>query len=478
MIKTKIIATIGPACNKPETIAAMIDAGLDVVRLNFSHGTLADHTVALEQVRRIARQRGAMIGVIGDLCGPRIRLGPIKGGKCDLLQGQHITLRVADTEGTSELLGSNHPELVKDVAVGDRILIDDGMIRLRAVDKRPDAIVCQVEVGGVVIEYKGINLPDTHVSTPPLSAKDLKDLDWAIAHGLDYVALSFVRTPEDIYELRRRLKERDSHMGVITKIERPEALTQLDEIVEQSDAVMVARGDLGVEMDAAAVPMIQKDVVLRCQRQSVPVIVATQMLQSMVDSPVPTRAEVSDVANAILDGSDAVMLSAETSVGRYPVEAVAMMNRIAAETEDFLLRSGPKIERHPPLTSLRVTSAVVHGAKLLSDELGARLVGVWTESGFTARLISKRRLLQPIIGLSADERVCRQMCLYYGVIPLQTNRPADDNAMLGQLDQLFVERGLAARNDLVVVVAGTRLNKPGATNALLIHLVGMTPLAR
>jgi pyruvate kinase len=478
MIKTKIIATVGPACNRAETLSAMIDAGLDVVRLNFSHGTLADHTVALEQINRVARQHGTTIGVIGDLCGPKIRVGEIAGGQCEFEQGHPVTIQRAAVQGTSQRVSTNHPALIDDVAVGDRIFIDDGAVRLRAVDKRPDELICQVEVGGTVTGHKGVNVPDTRVSSPSLSPKDLQDLEWAIAHGVDYVAMSFVRSPEDLYELRRRLKERDSRMGVIAKIERPEAIEHIDEIIEHSDAVMVARGDLGVEMDPALVPLIQKDIVLKCQRHSVPVIIATQMLQSMVNSPMPTRAEVSDVANAILDGSDAVMLSAETSVGRYPVEAVTMMNRVAAQTEEFLSRSGPKLERQPPTTSLRVTSAVVHGAQLLANELGARLVGVWTESGFTARLISKRRLPQPIVGLSADERVCRLLTLYWGVVPIQATRPDDDNAMLVQLDHLFVDRGLASRGELIVVVAGTRLHKPGATNALLIHLVGMTPLPK
>jgi len=478
MIRTKIVATVGPGCNTVEKLTAMVNAGLDVVRLNFSHGTLADHTVALEMVRRVSRQPGNLLAVVGDLCGPRIRVGRISGGSGELSQGQHVVVCRQPVEGTSQKISTNHPSIVDDVSVGDRVLIDDGKVRLRIVDKRKDELVCQVEVGGIVANNKGINLPDKHISTPSLTPKDMADLDWAVAHGLDYVALSFVRSPEDLYELRRHLKERESSMGVIAKIEAAEAIRQIDEIIEHSDAIMVARGDLGVEMDAAQVPLIQKDIVLRCQRRSVPVIIATQMLQSMVDSPVPTRAEVSDVANAILDGTDALMLSAETSVGEYPVEAVAMMNRIAAETEEFLSRTGPKLEHHPPAASLRVTSAVVQGAQILARALAARLVGVWTESGFTARLISKRRLTQSVVGLSPDERVCRRMALFYGVIPVQATRPDDDNAMLAQLDRAFVERGLAERSDLVVVLAGTRLHKPGATNALLIHLVGMTPLAK
>ncbi len=474
MIKTKILATVGPACSSDEPLAAMFDAGLDLVRLNFSHGALADHTVALERVRRVARECGATVAVVGDLCGPRVRVGAIADGQCELHQDQHLVIQRAACDGTAERISTNHPAIIDDVAVGDRILIDDGLICLGVVDKSADELVCRVQVGGALRGNKGINLPDSALSTPSLTDKDLIDLDWAIANDLDYVALSFVRSPEDIYELRRHLKERHSEMDVIAKIEKPEALSHLDEIIEHSDAVMVARGDLGVEMDAARVPLIQKDIVLRCRRFNVPVIIATQMLQSMVDAPVPTRAEVNDVANAILDGTDVVMLSAETSVGSHPAKAVAMMNRIAAETEAFLARTSPPWEPDAASAPLRVTWAVVHGAQVLAHELGARLVGVWTESGFTARLLSKRRLAQTIVGLSADERVCRRMCLYYGVVPMQAPRPVDDGEMLEQLDRAFVQRGLADQNDLIVVAAGTRLREPGATNALLIHLVGTT----
>ncbi len=474
MIKSKILATVGPACNQDETLASMFDAGLDALRLNFSHGALADHTVALERVRRVARERNLTVAVVGDLCGPRIRVGEIAGGQCELRPGEQLIIQREDCAGTPERISTNHPAIIDDVAVDDRVLIDDGRIRLAAVGKGPDELVCDVEVGGTLRSRKGVNLPDTAISTPALTGKDLTDLDWAIAHDLDYVALSFVREPEDIYELRRRLKERHSEMGVIAKIEKPEALQHLDEIIAHSDAVMVARGDLGVEMDAAQVPLIQKDIVLRCQRANVPVIIATQMLQSMVSTPVPTRAEVSDVANAIFDKADVVMLSAETSVGDFPVDAVAMMNRIAQETEEFLARTGGELPEIPISATVRLTSAVVQGAQVLAGQLNARLVAVWTESGFTARLLSKRRLSQPIVGLSANEQTCRRMALFYGVLPALANRPADDNDMLAQIDQTFVEQGLADRSDLIVVLAGTRLREPGATNALLIHLVGMT----
>ncbi len=474
MIKTKILATIGPGCNDDAVLADMFEAGLDAVRLNFSHGTLAEHTVALERVRRVAREKNIVIAVVGDLCGPRIRVGDIAGCEVAIEDGDRIVIQREPCEGTAERFSTNHPQIVEDADVDDRILIDDGKLELRVRDKAPTGLHCEVLRGGMLRSNKGVNLPDSAVSTPSLTEKDLDDLEWAIQHDLDFVALSFVRSPEDIYELRRRLKERESDMGVMSKIEKPEALQHIDEIIEHSDAIMVARGDLGVEMDAAQVPLVQKEITLRCQRASKPVVIATQMLQSMITAPTPTRAEVSDIANAILDGADVVMLSAETSVGRHPVAAVSTMNRVAQETEEFLARSGPNVERHPHPSTMRVTWAVVHGAQVMASELGANLIAVWTESGFTARLLSKRRLPQTLIGLSVNERTCRRMCLYYGVLPVQAARPSDDNEMLAALDRLFVERRLVENGDLIVVVAGTHLREPGATNALLLHLVGMT----
>ncbi len=472
MIKTKILATVGPACVDDDTLADMFQAGLDAVRLNFSHGTLSEHTVALERVRRIARELGITVAVVGDLCGPKIRIGEITDGACLVHAGGEIAVQRGSCVGTPERICTNHPALVDDAEVDHRILIDDGLIQFRVIGKSDDELTCRVEVGGVLHSNKGVNVPDTHVSTPSLTEKDHRDLQWAINQDLDYLALSFVRDPEDIYELRRELKERHSSLGVIAKIEKPEAVEHIDEIIEHSDAIMVARGDLGVEMDAAQVPLIQKDIVLRCQQASVPVIIATQMMQSMVESHVPTRAEVSDVANAILDGADVVMLSAETSIGKYPVRAVEAMNNVARQTEDFLARSERAVDRRQAPSSLRVTWAVVHGAQVLVDQLGGHMVGVWTESGFTARLLSKRRLSQRIIGLSSHERTCRRMCLFYGVEPLHATRPGNDEDMLSQLDQIFLERRLCEQGELIVIVAGTRLREPGATNTLFIHLVG------
>jgi pyruvate kinase len=330
-------------------------------------------------------------------------------------------------------------------------------------------------VGGRIDSRKGVNLPDTPLNLPALTEKDRLDLDWAIEHELDYVAQSFVRQPEDLYELKRLIKERGSGLRVMVKIEKTEALWHLDELIAHADAVLVARGDLGVETDLWRVPLIQKDIVAECQQIGVPVIVATQMLQSMITSPLPTRAEVSDVANAILDRADAVMLSGETAVGRYPLAAVEMMSKVAAATEAYLMK-------RPPMDGLPArgapygpTAAVAHAAVAAARDLGARLVAVWSATGATVRMVAKHRLAVPVVGLSYDARVCRQMNLLYGVIPVRVEPLDNPAAMAAALDQVVVQRKLAAAGDLIVVVTSTRPTTPGATDTALVRRIGGAP---
>ena len=471
MIKTKLVATVGPACDHDATLGEMIDAGVNVLRLNFSHGTLETHAASVARIRRVASEREAIVAVMGDLCGPKIRLGPIAGGRCELAVGQRVAFRRGTFDGTPERLSSSYPALVDDVEVGQRVLIDDGNVRLRVTERRPDELACVCEVGGAISDRKGINLPDSHVSSPALTDKDRSDLEWAIRNDLDLIALSFVRKPEDLSELRRILVAHGSRMRVVSKIEKPEAVAELNAIVAESDVVLVARGDLGVEMDVSRVPLIQKEIALLCWRTGKPVIVATQMLQSMVDSPVPTRAEVSDVANAILDRADAVMLSAETSVGKYPLEAVRMIRRIAEHTESFGACYADELGANQA-TTVPVATAVVRGANSIARELGVRLVAVWTETGETPRLLSKHRLGQPIVALAADERVCRQMALLYGVVPIAAAQSREMRENLAYLDKLLLDRHLANANDRVVVAADTRPDLPGETDALFIHVVG------
>ncbi|MBK8268544.1 MAG: pyruvate kinase [Planctomycetes bacterium] len=368
-------------------------------------------------------------------------------------------------------ISTNRPELIREVGVGHRVLIDDGAVRLRVDKAEADRLTCVVEVGGTIRNRKGVNLPDSNLQMSAMTDKDREDLAWAIENKLDYVALSFVRSAADLHELQGLLPLAGCDLRIVAKIETMAAIGHLEEIVETADVIMVARGDLGVEMDLARVPILQKRIVRMCQTAGKPVIVATQMLQSMVENAVATRAEVSDVANAILDGGDAIMLSAETSVGKYPIEAVKTMGEIALETEQFLREKNEGMRVDASRTLRRITTAVAHGASMVSREMDAKLVAVWTDTGNTGRLLSKTRLNVPVIGLSPDLHVCRRMSMYYGVIPIQANRPERILQMLKELDELLIREKFVVANDLIVVVAGTRLDKEGATNALLMHLV-------
>jgi pyruvate kinase len=470
-VGTKIIATLGPATDARERLDAIFDAGVDICRLNFSHGDLNGHQRTLELVRAAATERGQPVCVIGDLCGPKIRLGAFDAGPVELRAG--TTLRIARGADvcTPARLTTSYPTLVDEVAVGHRIFLNDGLVRLVVAERQGDELVCECKAGGSVNSRQGVNLPDTPLSIPALTDKDRRDLDWAIDNGLDYVALSFVRQPEDLYELKRTIKQRGSDLPVIIKIEKTEALWHLEELISHADAVLVARGDLGVEADLWRVPLIQKDVVAECQQAGVPVIVATQMLQSMIENATPTRAEVSDVANAILDRVDAVMLSGETAVGKYPVEAVEMMSKVAATTEEYLSkRPAPEV---PCLSAtFRPTAAVAHAAVAAARDLGARVVAVWTATGTTVRLVAKHRLPMPVVGLSYDERVCRRMNLLYGVIPIRVEPLDHPAAMAAALDVELLKRGLAQAGDIVVVVTSTRPKTAGATDTALVRRVG------
>lgn len=470
---TKLVATVGPASRDEATLRAMLDGGVDVFRLNFSHGTLADHAALLATIRRAAADRDQPVAVMGDLCGPKIRLGafaePVR-----VEPGQ--TVRIVRGDGPCEprRWTTSYPALVDELRVGQRVLVDDGLVRLLVTDRDRDGCTATVTTGGAVSSRKGVNLPDTRLDVPALTDKDLQDLRWAVENDLDYVALSFVRTPEHLRTLRDRLAELGGSVGVVTKIEKLEALEHLDELIALSDAVLVARGDLGVEMDVWQVPLVQKSLTTLCRRAAKPVIIATQMLQSMVNSPTPTRAEVSDVANAILDGVDAVMLSAETAAGQYPLLAVDIIRRVAAVTEAHLADRWPDPADpapHPQRADAR-TAAVTAAAARAACELRARLVAVWTTSGNTVRLMASQRLPIPVVGLTHDPRVARRISLFFGVRTLEMPPQRDPERIFADLDHGLHRLGLAEPGDRVVVVTATRPGKPGGTNALLIHTVG------
>jgi pyruvate kinase len=475
LLKTKVIATLGPSSANRERLAQMFDLGLDVCRLNFSHGDLDEHRRTLELMRSIAAERDQPVCVVGDLCGPKIRLGRFPAGPVEVQSGSVVRFVRDGGECSGTRLTTNLPALIDEAAPGHRVVIDDGLVRMVVKERRADELVCECQVGGRLDSRKGVNLPDTSLTLPALTEKDRHDLDWAIENDLDYVALSFVRQPEDLYELKRVLKQRGSAARVIVKIEKTEALWHLDELVAHADAVLVARGDLGVETDLWRVPLIQKDVVAECRQAGVPVIVATQMLQSMIESPLPTRAEVSDVANAIFDRADAVMLSGETAVGHYPIQAVDMMCRVAAATEAYLGKR-PPVEEPPCLAAqYRPTAAVAHAAVAAARDLGARLVAVWSATGATVRMVARHRLPMPILGLTYDARVRRQMNLLYGVIPVRVEPLDNPAAMAAALDSVLLERKLATPGDLIVVVTSTRPTTPGATDTALVRRVGGAP---
>jgi pyruvate kinase len=473
--RTKIVATLGPASSEREVLGAMVEAGLDVVRLNFSHGERADHLARFALVREVATERGRNLAILADLQGPKIRVGLVDGAGIGVDRGGEVVL-VAGTEhaGPSEI-PVVYPALAADVKPGEHILLDDGAIALGVREVDGNRVRCEVLRGGVVRSRKGVNLPGVAVSAPSLTDKDRADLATAVEAGADYVALSFVRRPDDVADAKQAIAELGSDIPVVAKLERPEAIDRLDEILDAADAVMVARGDLGVELAVEKVPPLQKEIIARANSAGVPVITATQMLESMVASPRPTRAEASDVANAIFDGTDAIMLSQETAVGAYPVETVATMGRIAREAE-----ASPQLASPPPPATgaLDVTATVCKAAVQIATDLGARAIVAFSESGATARFVSRFRPRMPILGLTPYEATRRRMALYWGV---EAASPLDHGvelaAMIAQGDQRICDEGMATPGDLVVVVAGTPGGR-GGTNRVLVHRVGEPDAAR
>jgi pyruvate kinase len=472
--RTKVVATLGPASSNHEVLGGMVEAGLDVVRLNFSHGERADHVARFELVRAVAKERDHNLAVLVDLQGPKIRVGVVDDDGVRLDRGKEVTL-VSGTDRCAEPdIPVVYPALAADVHQGDRILLDDGAIGLRVEDVEGERVRCQVERGGVVKSRKGVNLPGVAVSAASMTAKDRADVATAVEFGADYVALSFVRKPEDVVEAKQAIAEHGGDIPVVAKLERPEAIDVLDEILEVADAVMVARGDLGVELAVEQVPPIQKHIIARANSLGVPVITATQMLESMVASPRPTRAEASDVANAIFDGTDAVMLSQETAIGQYPVEAVATMNRIAREAEATPYLSAPP---PPAVGALDVPATVCRAAVQVATDLGARAIVAFTESGASARYVSRFRPRTSIIGLTTSEAARRRMALYWGV---ETASPLGKGtqvrSMIDDADERIVAEGLLTPGDLIVVVAGSPGGR-GGTNRVLVHRVGERDLA-
>ena len=478
MIRTKIVATMGPACSSVELLYALFQAGVDVCRLNFSHGTLDEHLLMLRNIREAAVRWDQPIAVLGDLGGPKIRLGKVAegNGAGGMLLGTGDELRIQRQPcvGESGRVSTTYPHFVDDVQIGHRVLVEDGLLRFVCTDKNYNELRCQCLAGGTLKSSKGINLPNTQVNVPSLTDRDWECTDWAIANDLDYLALSFVRKAEDLQLLREHLVNKLANIHLIAKIEKAEALREIEAVIEQCDGLMVARGDLGVEVDLAKVPIIQKDLIRRCRSAGKPVIVATQMLQSMIEHPSPTRAEVSDVANAIFDGTDAVMLSGETSVGKFPAGAALVMAHIAEETEAYLTDNAPSGEPELKLKTMPLSAAVAKGVWQIVHDLKAALVVVWSQTGATARIFSKLRFPVPIVALSSDHRALRRMALHYGVIPQELSTPDDMTSLVDRIDGLVQERKFAEPGSRIVIVAGSSLGTPSTMNGIVIHTIGQT----
>jgi pyruvate kinase len=464
--RTKIIATIGPASSSPAMIAKLIHAGMDAARLNFSHGDRRDHRKRIRLIRSEAAKAGRHIAVIQDLQGPKLRVGEMKDGAVMLKKGSEITVTTRRVLGTSEIISVTYPRLTKDLQIDNRVLLDDGRLELRVVEKVAAGLLCRVVSGGLLRSNKGVNLPGAALSLPSLSPKDKEDIVFGAKQGVDYIALSFVRSAEDIVNTRRFIRSLDRQTPIIAKIEKPEAVENLDEIIAAADGIMVARGDLGVEVSPEQVPLLQKEIIKACNRAEKPVITATQMLESMIENAQPTRAEASDVANAILDGTDCVMLSGETAMGKHPVQAVEVMARIAVQTEPSLCSIPPDVHVSTEGES------VAHAACRAAEEQRARAIVAFTQSGSTALLVSKHRPAVRIIAATPIERIARLVCLYWGVTPLvlKTKRTTDD--MISSVERAMIRQKMVDCRDLIVITAGVPVGVAGSTNMMKIHHVG------
>ena len=470
--RAKIVATLGPSCSSIEVFRQLVRAGLDVARLNFSHGTHAQKAELIRMVRRVSREEGKPICILADLQGPKIRTGKLKGHKpVPLVAGKLLTITPREIEGTVAMVGTTFTTLAENLEKGSRILLSDGLIELRVQSVKGGDVVCEIINGGMLGENKGINLPGIAVKVPSLTEKDEEDLVFAIGEGVDTVAVSFVRTADDVRHVKNRLAALKSDAWVIAKLEKPQAIEHLDSILEVTDAIMVARGDLGVEVPPEKVPAIQKHIIRRAAEYRKPVITATQMLESMIENPRPTRAEASDVANAVYDGTDAVMLSAETAAGRYPVEAIAMMAKIVTETEHQI-----RIDPRPSLghsTSVRLSIAetICECMSHAADDLDVAAIAIFTETGMTARLLSKYHPDPPIFALSPFEKVINRSMLLWGTYPILCGRFRDTDKLVGMAEEVLESHGHVQQRQIVGIVAGTR-TKSGATNFMRLHMVG------
>ncbi len=468
MRRAKIVATLGPATSSYEQIRAIIDAGVDVARMNLSHGSYDVHEAVYQNVRKAANDSGRAVAVLVDLQGPKIRLGKFENGPHELAEGDIFKITTEDVRGTKDIVGTTFKGLPHDVEPGDHLLIDDGKVRVEVLETDGTVVTTKVVVAGPVSNNKGINLPGVAVNVPALSEKDEADLRWALQLGADLIALSFVRNAHDIERVHEIMAEEGRKIPVIAKIEKPQAVEALEDIIEAFDGIMVARGDLGVELPLEAVPIVQKRAVEVARRLAKPVIVATQMLESMTHAPVPTRAETSDVANAILDGADAVMLSGETSVGEYPVQTVKTMARIISSTEQHGLHRIAPLGTKPRTQAGAITLAAVE----VADFVEAKYLCVFTETGESVRRMSRLRSTIPILAFTPYPEIRRRMALNWGVESFVVDRVTHTDQMVGQVDEVLARTGKAELGEKVVIISGSPPGIPGTTNDVRVHVVG------
>ena len=470
--RTKIVCTLGPSSNTEEMIEQLVRNGMDVARINFSHGTHKEHSRIISLIRKVSDRFNLSLPILADLQGPKIRVGKMEGDSQVLTPGEYVTLTSKDIVGNREQIPIDYDSLAKDAAEGNKILMDDGLLELKVVKKNADSIVAQVIVGGELKSRKGVNLPDVKISMPSLTEKDIEDLEHAVKENVDYVAMSFVRSANDLQEVVSRVRALGSQAGIIAKIEKPEAVTVIDEIIEEANGIMVARGDLGIEIASERVPLVQKKIIDQCRRAGKPVITATQMLDSMINNPRATRAESSDVANAVLDGTDAVMLSGETAAGEYPIESIKTMDKICRSVEG----NAPHIYnslsyRKPEWKEKQVIESLAYSCVVLAENVEAKVISTITHSGSTARRIAKFRPRVPIVAFTESDEVRRQLGLVWGVRPVKMDEIFDTDKSVKVMESYLNEHGLINKGERAIIATGMPIAKKGRTNMIKVSTI-------
>ncbi|MCP9292243.1 MULTISPECIES: pyruvate kinase [Gracilimonas] len=470
--RTKIVCTIGPSCNTLNKIEELLLHGMNVARVNFSHGTHEDHAKVIKHIRKTAKKYEYSVPVLMDLQGPKIRVGQMKNGGVELETGSIVKITGEDVTGDSSVIPIDYKNLLHEAEVGNSILLDDGLLEFKVIEKKPDSLQAKVVIGGELKSRKGVNLPNVRISIPSLTEKDLKDLEFGIKQDVDLIALSFVRSAKDVRDIISRVRAAGSQAAIIAKIEKPEALDVIDEIIEEADGIMVARGDLGIEIPTEQVPIVQKMIIEKCRMAGKPVITATQMLDSMINNPRPTRAESSDVANAVLDGTDAVMLSGETAAGKYPMEAVNVMDRICRSVEE----KRPQIYnslgyRKPEWKEKQVIESLAYSCVTIADNVEAKAISTITHSGNTARRIAKFRPKVPIVAFTESQKVRRQLNLVWGVYSVRLDELFDTDRSVRMMEDYLHENGMVKNGDRVIVATGMPIAKRGRTNMIKVSTI-------